>query len=69
MTMQSEDTTPERLARIETKIDQLLERTGEDRVDFKTRIRQLEHWRYGTGAAMVMSLMNVVLGSSTKGQP
>lgn len=67
MTVINEDTTPERLARIETKIDMLLERTGEDRVDFKSRIRQLEHWRYGTGAAVVVSLVNFVLGNATKG--
>lgn len=63
----AEDSVPERLARIETKLDQILERTGEDRLDFRGRIRQLEHWRYGTGAAMVVSLMNFVVGNSTKG--
>lgn len=62
-----EDTVPERLARIETKVDQLLERTKEDRTDFRTRIRALEYWRYGTGAAVVASVINFIPGSTGKG--
>jgi len=62
-----EDTVPERLARIETKVDQLLERTKEDRTDFRGRIRALEYWRYGTGAAVIASVVNLIPGSTTKG--
>lgn len=62
-----EDTVPERLARIETKVDQILERTKEDRTDFRTRIRALEYWRYGTGAAVIASVINLVPGSVPKG--
>jgi len=62
-----EDTVPERLARIETKVDQLLERTKEDRTDFRTRIRALEYWRYGTGAAVIASVINLIPGSTPKG--
>jgi hypothetical protein len=62
-----EDTVPERLARIETKVDQLLERTKEDRTDFRARIRALEYWRYGTGAAVIASIVNLIPGSTPKG--
>lgn len=62
-----EDTVPERLARIETKVDQLLERTKEDRTDFRGRIRALEYWRYGTGAAVIASVVNLIPGSVPKG--
>lgn len=62
-----EDTVPERLARIETKVDQLLERTKEDRTDFRGRIRALEYWRYGTGAAVIASVVNLIPGSTPKG--
>jgi len=62
-----EDTVPERLARIETKVDQLLERTKEDRTDFRSRIRALEYWRYGTGAAVIASVVNLIPGSTPKG--
>ena len=62
-----EDTVPERLARIETKVDQLLERTKEDRTDFRGWIRALEYWRYGTGAAVIASVVNLIPGSTTKG--
>lgn len=61
-----EDTVPERLARIETKVDQLLERTKEDRTDFRARIRALEYWRYGTGAAVIASVVNMIPGSTGK---
>jgi hypothetical protein len=67
MTTQAEDTVPERLARIETKVDQLLERTKEDRTDFRGRIRALEYWRYGTGAAVIASVLNLIPGSTPKG--
>jgi len=57
----------ERLARMEEKIDTLLERSREDRTDFKSRLRNLELWRYGTGAAIVASLANLVPPSVKKG--
>lgn len=62
-----EDTVPERLARIETKVDQILERSREDRNDFRLRIRALEYWRYGTGAAVIASIVNLIPGSTPKG--
>lgn len=67
MTAQNEDSVPERLARIETKVDQLLERTKEDRTDFRSRIRALEYWRYGTGAAVIASVVNFIPNSTGKG--
>lgn len=66
MSTPSDDTVPERLARIETKVDQLLERTKEDRTDFRGRIRALEYWRYGTGAAVIASVVNLIPGSTGK---
>lgn len=57
----------ERLASIEAKLDQLLDRTKEDRGDFRGRIRNLEMWRYGTGAAILASIANLVPSSATKG--
>lgn len=57
----------ERLASIEAKLDTLLERSKEDRGDFRSRIRNLELWRYGTGAAIVASLANLVPPSVKKG--
>ena len=53
----------ERLATMEAKLDYLVERATEDRTDFKGRIRALEFWRYGTGAAMVASAVNLFGGS------
>lgn len=66
MTTPAGETVPERLARIESKVDQLLERTKEDRTDFRGRIRQLEHWRYGTGAAVIASIISFLPGSTPK---
>lgn len=66
MSSPAEDSVPERLARIETKVDQLLERTKEDRTDFRGRIRALEYWRYGTGAAVIASVVNLIPGSTGK---
>lgn len=57
----------ERLASIEAKLDQLLDRTKEDRGDFRGRIRNLEMWRYGTGAALVASITSLLPSSSGKG--
>lgn len=56
----------ERLARIETKVDAILERATEDRTDFRGRIRALEYWRYGTGAAMIASAVGLFGGSAPK---
>lgn len=56
----------ERLAAIETKVDYLVERATEDRSDFRGRIRALEIWRYGTGAAMIASAVNLFGGSVPK---
>lgn len=56
----------ERLASIETKVNYLVERASEDRTDFKGRIRALEFWRYGTGAAMVASAVSLFGGSAPK---
>lgn len=56
----------ERLASIETKVNYLVERATEDRTDFKGRIRALEIWRYGTGAAMIASAVNLFGGSVPK---
>lgn len=47
----------ERLARIENKVDTILERTAEDRLDFRGRIRALERWRWGTGAALIGAVL------------
>lgn len=66
MTTPAGETVPERLARIESKVDQLLERTKEDRTDFRGRIRHLEAWRYGTGAAVLASIVNLIPGSTGK---
>ena len=60
------DTTPERLARIETKLDQALERAREDRSEFGKRIRALEYWRYGTGAAVIASVVSFIPSSTGK---
>lgn len=57
----------ERLARIETKVDMLLERAQEDRNDFRGRLRALERWRYGTGAAVLMALAPILSSSLPKG--
>lgn len=57
----------ERLARMEEKLDILVERSKEDRGDFRGRIRNLEMWRYGTGAAIVASIANLVPPSLKKG--
>lgn len=57
----------ERLASIEAKLDTLLERSKEDRGDFGGRIRNLEVWRYGTGAAVVASIANLFSHTSGKG--
>lgn len=57
----------ERLARIEEKVDTLLERSREDRGDFRSRIRNLEMWRYGTGAAVVASIASLFPHSGGKG--
>jgi len=56
----------ERLATIEAKVDYLVERATEDRSDFRGRIRALELWRYGTGAAMIASTINLFGGSVPK---
>lgn len=42
--------------RLEAKIDAVLLRQGEDRTDFQMRIRALERWRYGTGAALLAGI-------------
>ena len=57
----------ERLARIEEKVDTLLDRSKEDRTDFRSRIRALEYWRYGTGAAVIASVASLIPGSTLKG--
>lgn len=57
----------ERLARMEEKLDILVERSKEDRSDFRGRLRNLEMWRYGTGAAIVASIANLVPPSLKKG--
>lgn len=57
----------ERLARMEEKLDILVERSKEDRGDFRGRLRNLEMWRYGTGAAIVASIANLVPASLKKG--
>jgi len=54
----------ERLASIETKVNYLVERASEDRTDFRGRIRALEYWRYGTGAAMIASAVGLFGGSA-----
>ncbi|AVP41358.1 hypothetical protein SEA_YARA_24 [Streptomyces phage Yara] len=56
----------ERLAAIETKVDYLVERATEDRTDFQGRIRGLEIWRYGTGAAIIASAINLFGGNVPK---
>ncbi len=60
-------TQAERMARIEEKVDTLLERTKEDRGDFRSRLRNLEYWRYGTGAAILASVANMIPPSVKKG--
>ena len=62
-----EGTPLERLTRIETKVDMLLERAQEDRNDFRGRLRALERWRYGTGAAVLMALAPILSSSLPKG--
>jgi hypothetical protein len=57
MTSEVEPVVGERLARIEEKVDTLIERSREDRVDMKARVRALEAWRYGTGAALITAVV------------
>jgi len=59
----------ERLVRIETKLDQVLARSDEDRQahekamaevkqkheTLRSRVNSLENWRYAVGAALLMS--------------
>lgn len=63
----TEGTPLERLVRIETKVDALLERAQEDRNDFRGRLRALERWRYGTGAAVLMAVTPLLSGYLPKG--
>lgn len=66
MTSSPDSTIPERLARIETKLDQVLERTREDRADTRSRLQKLEYWRYGTGAAVIASIVSFIPSSTGK---
>lgn len=55
MTTVPEENGDTRLARIEVKLDMMIERLNEVRTDHEARLRTLERWKYAIPASAVMA--------------